>query len=167
MTYLAIWAANILRYDFNRILKSPKLILDKSLCRPYYVVHVIIMSSVRNFVINLIILVSTLMLQTWNEEEIKNFAAYFNKEWVEGNLRNWHEGSNEFPSTNNGLESINRQIKETHTFRNRAPLNKFLKTVEDLMSYFSECSQVNYHDNNSTNSTNYLGADTGNFFCHV
>jgi hypothetical protein len=63
------------------------------------------------------------------------FLEYFNSEWL-GAQDGWFEGqAMGAPSTNNGLESINKRIKEDGTLRQRLPMGPFM----DFM--FSECKK--------------------------
>ena len=69
------------------------------------------------------------------EEE---FIAYFKQEWVSLNP-NWYLGSAEgCPVTNNALESFNRGIKDSHTFRERLPLSRFLSVATNMVKDWSE-----------------------------
>lgn len=59
-------------------------------------------------------------------EEIANFLKYFKKQWLE-ELRYWYEGAaRDAPSTNNALESYNRNIKVLGTLREQLPLKEFI-----------------------------------------
>jgi hypothetical protein len=43
-------------------------------------------------------------------------------------------GVSQFPSTNNALEATNKQIKDTHSLRERLPFNKFVTWAEKMAS---------------------------------
>jgi hypothetical protein len=79
------------------------------------------------------------MLRTWpnGTPGDRNFVEYFRREWVTGDLKNWYEGATPFITTNNGLEAINRNIKDSHMLRNKLPLHKFLNTAEEMVGYFN------------------------------
>jgi len=50
--------------------------------------------------------------------------AYFKGQWLDNN-EGWYEGhAFRHPSTNNGLESCNRVVKDEDTLRSRLPLGK-------------------------------------------
>ena len=67
-----------------------------------------------------------LFLTKWEDEE--DFCSYFKNEWLIKHP-GWYEGySQQYPSTNNALESFNNEIKRSQTFRERYPLSRF-KTV--------------------------------------
>lgn len=66
-----------------------------------------------------------------------DFLAYFKENWLNKNS-NWYEGfSLRTPSTNNGLEAINRTIKKENTMRERLPLPRFLTVAEDIVKGWS------------------------------
>lgn len=76
-----------------------------------------------------------LFCQKWQPFE-SDFIDYFRKQWL-GDLNNWFEGAAEYtPSTNNGVESHNANIKRKVTLRRRLPLNQFLDAMKNLT-----CSQ--------------------------
>jgi hypothetical protein len=43
-------------------------------------------------------------------------------------------GASSYPSTNNGLESCNKQIKDSHSLRERLPFNQFVQWAEKMVS---------------------------------
>ncbi len=53
-----------------------------------------------------------------NNPEMEGFIKYFHSEWIVSHS-GWYEGYQSGCSTNNGLESTNRVIKDDHTFRER------------------------------------------------
>ena len=62
-----------------------------------------------------------LFLAKWDRSgpEVDTFISYLKSEWLENN-EGWFEGlAPGYPSTNNGLESTNRWLKEHHLLRNR------------------------------------------------
>lgn len=72
-----------------------------------------------------------------------DFCVYFKNEWLEKN-RNWYEGAcllagvKTAPSTNNALESWNRNIKDEKSERNRFPLNVFKNKILEWTVEWSE-----------------------------
>jgi len=44
-------------------------------------------------------------------------------------------GASTFPSTNNALESNNKQIKESHSLRERLPFDRFVVWAEKMVSF--------------------------------
>ena len=70
------------------------------------------------------------------------FRRYFWAQWM-GALSGWYEGySGHRPSTNNGLEAINRTIKDSHTLRDRLPLPRFLgKAIGIVKAWSSELGE--------------------------
>ena len=65
---------------------------------------------------------------------IGNFFAYFNKVWVRSKESNWFKGSNPWGAVNNqGLEGKNKEIKASHTFGKRMPLEKFFAAMFRLL----------------------------------
>lgn len=78
-----------------------------------------------------------LFCEKWEELE-SEFIDYFRKQWL-GELCNWFEGAADYtPSTNNGVESHNANIKRKVTLRKRLPLNQFLDAMKNLTE---ACSQ--------------------------
>jgi hypothetical protein len=72
-----------------------------------------------------------LFIQKWTNKTagVDLFLEYFQREWLDRNS-NWFEGFQEGGiSTNNGLESNNRWIKEDFTFREKLPMNQFLPCI--------------------------------------
>lgn len=66
-----------------------------------------------------------LFIIKWETSE-KDFINYFRSEWIKNNP-NWYEGiCANVPSTNNGLESFNRKIKDDCTLRERLPISRFM-----------------------------------------
>jgi hypothetical protein len=64
------------------------------------------------------------------------FMNFFMKQWIE-KLPNWFEGfSVNTLSTNNGLEATNKWIKDKQ-FRERLPLNEFLKCFMEIPNEWS------------------------------
>jgi hypothetical protein len=67
-----------------------------------------------------------------NSTEIptKKFFEYFEGEWINKHP-GWYEGyASGVPSTNNGLESTNRVIKDEGTYRIKLSLGRFLEVVK-------------------------------------
>ena len=68
------------------------------------------------------------------------FSNYFEQTWL-FDLKFWYEGSAVgYPSTNNGLESLNNRIKQQYTLRNKLSLSKFLITLETMLRDWSRKS---------------------------
>ena len=65
-----------------------------------------------------------------NKIQIKKFFEYFEGEWIVKHP-GWYEGyAPGVPSTNNGLESTNRVIKDEGTYRIKLSLGRFLEVVK-------------------------------------
>ncbi|KAH7724315.1 hypothetical protein AAVH_08203 [Aphelenchoides avenae] len=77
-----------------------------------------------------------MMLDSW-PDGAENFKDYFNATWGTGDLHRWYEAASPFVSTNNGLESVNKQIKDAHTLRKRLPFRSFVNTVEGFLHGWS------------------------------
>jgi hypothetical protein len=84
---------------------------------------------------------SKLFFEKWlntYEQGVSEFCDYFKKNWIKINS-NWFEGaSQKTPSTNNGLEAINRTIKSEITKYERLPLGRFLQAVKQLLQGWSK-----------------------------
>lgn len=62
------------------------------------------------------------------------FAEYFRSTWLNSNLFRWFEGAAPLhPSTNNGLERCNREIKDHYTYHKRARLSEFLSKMKEFL----------------------------------
>lgn len=81
---------------------------------------------------------SALFLKKWSpNENTKAFLAYFTDEYLK-KRSGWYEGiAPGFPSTNNGLESLNNKIKNEGTFRLRLPLGEFFTVIIKLIKDWS------------------------------
>lgn len=79
-----------------------------------------------------------LFRQKWSGvDAVKNFVGYFIGEYIDQRC-GWYEGTAPgFPSTNNGLESINGLIKRQGTLRKRLPLGEFVNCISKLLSGWS------------------------------
>ena len=54
------------------------------------------------------------------------FFQYFREQWVDSPVFRWWEGSHPWGISNNqGIEGLNKHIKESHTFKRRCPLGYF------------------------------------------
>ena len=71
-----------------------------------------------------------------NQLAVNVFITYLNeKEWIQ-RYEGWYEGyALLYPSTNNGLESSNRKIKDDGTFHKRVPISEFLKIIYTRIIY--------------------------------
>lgn len=79
---------------------------------------------------------STLFVEKWSKVS-KELVKYFEDEWLVQN-RNWYEGFRvKTPSTNNGLESKNRLIKDEHTLRERLDLSQFRVVLFSMVKQWS------------------------------
>lgn len=76
-------------------------------------------------------------INTYEMESVTAFANYFISTWVNSDLCNWFETASDFASTNNGLECLNRVIKDTRTLRKKMPLNEFTANVEQMLTDWS------------------------------
>jgi hypothetical protein len=81
---------------------------------------------------------SSLLLKKWRSDpDLHTFSNYFEHTWL-NDLKYWYEGAAVgYPSTNNGLESLNAKIKQQYTLRNKLPLSKFLATMEIMLHDWS------------------------------
>jgi len=81
-----------------------------------------------------------LFIQKWKQKKdvrITDFE-YFEQQWLTKNPY-WYEGAALCqPSTNNGLESTNANIKKEHTLRERLPVGQFLNGAVTLVEGWSE-----------------------------
>ena len=69
-----------------------------------------------------------LFFDNWQQnDEATVFLKHFKNEWVDKNCT-WYEGFalGQIPSTDNGLERLNREIKERHTLRERMRVSQYL-----------------------------------------
>lgn len=75
---------------------------------------------------------TSLFFKYWtakNDASINQFLDYFRKNWIDKN-ENWYEGAGLYhPSTNNGLESFNRDIKDEGIVRVRQLMGSFLDII--------------------------------------
>jgi hypothetical protein len=107
-----------------------------------------------NFLIQFIcilFLVATLLMQKWaddfDEDDVHSFIDYLSSTWIESAHFRWFEGNylkllflhllilgaSIYPNTNNALESNNKQIKDSHSLRDRLPFNKFVIWAEKMI----------------------------------
>jgi hypothetical protein len=82
-----------------------------------------------------------LFKKKWNKvnSSVDEFLIYFDKVWI-CQHPGWYEGFVlGVPSTNNGSESNNGQIKEQATYRVKLPLGHFLEVVQrDIVEKWSK-----------------------------
>ena len=68
--------------------------------------------------------------QTFSEQMLNaldEFFQYFKTVWVTSKERFWFESANPFKSSNNqGVEGVNKDIKQSQTFRKRLPIGSFI-----------------------------------------
>ena len=72
---------------------------------------------------------------------------YFVETWISSGLKHFYEGASPFPSSNNGLEAHNKQIKSVHTRYKRRELSQFLPKAMDIVDHWSKTIDVNNHSN--------------------
>nr|XP_049693186.1 uncharacterized protein LOC110379661 [Helicoverpa armigera] len=78
---------------------------------------------------------SQAFLEKWKTQT--TFVKYMEEEWFRKN-RNWFLGAAPMsPSTNNALESFNRNIKDHNTLREQFPLSRFLSVATDMVAQWS------------------------------
>lgn len=78
---------------------------------------------------------SQAFLEKWKTQT--TFVKYMEEEWFRKN-RNWFLSAAPMsPSTNNALESFNRNIKDHNTLRERFPLSRFLSVATDMVAQWS------------------------------
>lgn len=66
-------------------------------------------------------------------DKYPEFAIYFKNQWLVSN-NTWYLGyTDNFPNTNNALESFNRLLKDQHTLRQKLPLNVFEKGLKEWL----------------------------------
>ncbi|CAF0826715.1 unnamed protein product [Brachionus calyciflorus] len=71
-------------------------------------------------------------------DDLTKFLKYFKKEWIVSKHCNRYEGAAlSYPSTNNGLESTNKPIKDNHTVREREHVSRFIKSVFEIIKIWS------------------------------
>lgn len=89
---------------------------------------------------------SHLFLKKWKTAE-PEFCAYFQKEWLQENTKNWYAGYSPFvPDHNNAQEGFNQHIKRDHTLRERLHLNEFKIAFMHMIHDMS----IQYDPNNLT-----------------
>lgn len=75
--------------------------------------------------------------QVHPNKDIWDFIDYFEENWCSKNS-GWFEGfANGIPSTNNGLERKNLEIKELYTLRKRLPFTEFKTVAETIVQDWS------------------------------
>lgn len=84
-----------------------------------------------------------MMLDSWiSDLNLKEFGEYFRQTWVESTENGWYEGFNKYVLNNNGLESINKSIKQIHTLRRKMKIGEFLQRASDIVTHWSTISTV-------------------------
>jgi hypothetical protein len=81
------------------------------------------------------------MIAQW-PTEIDNFKAYFLEQWIQSPENGWFEGHSIYCTSNNGLESQNREIKRNHTLRKMMPFKDFLRVATDIVNHWSTIYKV-------------------------
>ena len=85
---------------------------------------------------------SALFLEKWRKDKgirVKDFLQFFKEQWLQKYLH-WYEGAApKFLSINNGLETTNLWIKQSHTLRKRLPGGQFVTSALSLVEKWSEC----------------------------
>ena len=83
-------------------------------------------------------------------EHLLPFRDYFWQQWM-GELQGWYEGFSKLhPSTNNGLEAINKTLKASYTLRDRLPLQRFLDKAKEAAEEWSFSLQREGFQNEKT-----------------
>jgi hypothetical protein len=78
------------------------------------------------------------MMIIQKDSDVDTFIDYFYQQWIAKNF-NWFEGAYQgIPSTDNGLESNNKWIKEYETLRNRLSLSEFNNVALKCVSNWSK-----------------------------
>jgi len=81
---------------------------------------------------------SSLFLKKWSTNEaVKLFLSYFEEQYLKKRNSWYEEAAPRFPSTNNGPESINAQIKRDGTLRQRLPLRDFFNCIFKIVKNWS------------------------------
>ena len=81
------------------------------------------------------------------------FKDYFWGQWMEKDLSGWFEGFTQAgPSTNNGLECINRTLKDAYTLRERLPISCFLGKAMDIVADWSVSAEKETFQTSPTTS---------------
>ena len=69
---------------------------------------------------------------------VQAFFDYMREVWIESNEQHWYEASHPYASGNNqGIEGLNKEIKQSHTFRKLMPLGSFVETSIRLVHEMS------------------------------
>lgn len=78
------------------------------------------------------ILLARLLIIKWRENKYPNdFIEYFEKFWLKPNKIGWLDHYVDWaPCQNNALESVNRYVKDTGTYRERLGVVEFLHVLE-------------------------------------
>lgn len=91
-------------------------------------------------------LVSQMLLQSWiSDLNLNEFSEYFRQTWIDSTENGFYEGYNKYLSNNNGLESINKSIKQVHTLRRKMKLGPFLQCAADIVAHWSRISKVPFY----------------------
>lgn len=99
---------------------------------------------------------STMFVAKWNEK-LPEFIKYFKKQWLSDSHQNWFLGATSHsPSTNNGLESTNRRIKDDFDMRDRSMLSVFKEKLLFMLNAISgeyrdnkKCMQLEVNTSNA------------------
>ena len=74
-----------------------------------------------------------------NNKDVDYFLEYFHKEWISSSNSGWYEGvAINIPSTDNGLESKNAQIKSHYTLRSRLSIDEYLNNAKTMLFDWSK-----------------------------
>lgn len=85
------------------------------------------------------------MLDMWkedypNDQEVTDFTSYFKAEHLDKE-GGWYEGFSPNVVNNNGLESVNRVIKQGHLLRNKMKFEEFTGEAEKIVKHWSSAPQ--------------------------
>jgi hypothetical protein len=74
----------------------------------------------------------------YNDPKITDFMSYFKTTWIESINSGWYEGfAEKIPSTDNGLESTNRLIKDIYTLRERLAVYAYFNNAFKMIRNWS------------------------------
>lgn len=98
--------------------------------------------------------------------QVNAVIEYIKANWL-GEFRYWYEGAcRHAPSTNNGIESFNRKIKDTGTMRTQLPLMQFINRMFSFLHFISINSRIGleYEIGTSPIVTNSLWVQSIKFY---
>ena len=73
------------------------------------------------------------------DDLIKEFFAYLQEGWIFSGENKWYEGAHPWQVSNNqGVEGLNKEIKQSHTFRRRLDIGELVPVLSRLVHEWSE-----------------------------